>query len=155
MRFIYDSESGAMYVRIKEGKIAETLELGGGCYLDVDENGTVMGLECLSLDEFRELIVRNDGELHLPDRMIDAEKIFEISESDTLPLEKTLDPAQKRVGELRFVDGLSYEEIADVLGVSIPTVLQRLRSEIEAAARSGHTPDRIALYDGGRLLLND
>lgn len=73
MRFDYDPVSGAMYVRIREGKIEETLELGGGCYLDIAADGTVMGLECLSLDEFRELMEAHGGRVALPERVEDPE----------------------------------------------------------------------------------
>ena len=162
MRFRYDPESGAMYARIREGRIAETLELGGGCYLDVGEDGTVMGLECLSLDEFRELIERSNGELDLPDRVLDAEKTFELSEADTLSLEEVLDPAQRRVIELHFVKGLTYAETADAIGVSISTVYRRLQSGLETLresgwveAHGGQLSGRVALSEGGRLLSRD
>jgi len=67
------AEQGQMYVRIAEGPIYETLELGGGCYLDVDEDGRVMGLEALSIEEFRALVERAGGELVLPERIEDPE----------------------------------------------------------------------------------
>src|SRR3712207_2819972 len=53
MRFRHDPTSGALYLRLREGEIAETLELPTpGAYVDIDEAGNVMGLEFLSLQEF-------------------------------------------------------------------------------------------------------
>lgn len=160
MRFRYDPESGAMYIRVREGEISETLEMGGGCYLDIAADGTVRGLECLSLDEFRELIERSGGELKLPDRVLVAEEVFERSERDPFSLEDITDPTNKRVLELHFLEGLSYQEIADILGVPLATVYTRLRAGLETLKESRWgkaetAPGRVALSESGRLLLAD
>lgn len=164
MRFTYDPESGAMYARIREGRIEETLELGGGCYLDIAPDGMVMGLECLSLDEFRGLVERSGGELDLPDRVVDAGEVFKRSERDPLSLEGVTDPASKRVMELHFMEGLSYAEIADILSLSVADVRRRMRAGLREFARSRSletsggetvTMGRVALYESGRLLLTD
>jgi uncharacterized protein YuzE len=73
MRFRYDPESGALYVRIREGDIEETLDLGPGAYLDIDRDGNVMGAEFLSLEEFTEIVEAYGGSLELPERVEDPE----------------------------------------------------------------------------------
>jgi uncharacterized protein YuzE len=70
----YDTVSGALYMRIREGQIEETLELaepGFGAYMDIDREGNVLGLEFLSLHEFAELITRSGGALEIPERVED------------------------------------------------------------------------------------
>jgi uncharacterized protein YuzE len=77
MRFRYDPKSGALYFRLREGAIEETLELPSpGAYLDVDEAGHVMGLEFLSLQEFVTFITGFDGEVEIPEA-IDPEEFEE------------------------------------------------------------------------------
>jgi uncharacterized protein YuzE len=74
MRFEFDPESGALYVRVREGQIEETLDLaepGFGAHLDIDRQGNVMGVEFLSLQEFTELVARSGGTLELPERVED------------------------------------------------------------------------------------
>lgn len=70
MRMRYDPESGALYFRVREGKIEETLELPSpGAYMDVDAGGAVMGLEFLSIQEFVMFLTGFGGEVELPDRV--------------------------------------------------------------------------------------
>ena len=74
MRFEFDPESGALYVRVREGQIEETLDLaepGFGAHLDIDREGNVIGVEFLSLQEFTELVARSGGTLELPERVED------------------------------------------------------------------------------------
>ena len=74
MVFEFDSESGALYVRVREGQVEETLELaepGFGAYMDIDRDGNVLGVEFLSLEEFGELVARSGGVLKLPDHIAD------------------------------------------------------------------------------------
>ncbi len=73
MRFRYDPESGALYVRVREGDIDETLDLAPGAYLDIDRDGNVMGAEFLSLEEFAEIVEGHGGILDLPERVEDPE----------------------------------------------------------------------------------
>ncbi len=74
MRFEFDPESGALYVRVREGQIEQTLDLaepGFGAHLDIDREGNVIGVEFLSLQEFTELVARSGGTLELPERVED------------------------------------------------------------------------------------
>lgn len=73
MIFRYDPESGALYVRVREGNIEETLDLAPGAYLDIDRDGNVLGAEFLSLEEFTEIVEDQGGILDLPERVEDPE----------------------------------------------------------------------------------
>jgi uncharacterized protein YuzE len=49
MRMRYDLVAGALYFRLREGRIEETLDLPSpGGYMDVDPEGNVMELEVLT-----------------------------------------------------------------------------------------------------------
>ncbi|QIN77193.1 DUF2283 domain-containing protein [Rubrobacter marinus] len=76
MRFEHDSQSGALYIRVREGEIEETLDLaepGFGAHVDIDREGNVLGIEFLSFEEYAELVCRSGGALELPDRIEDPE----------------------------------------------------------------------------------
>jgi len=47
MKFEYDPEVDALYIRLNEAKIVESEEVQPGIILDFDENGKVAGLEVL------------------------------------------------------------------------------------------------------------
>ncbi len=77
MRLRYDPASGALYFRVREGNIEETLETGTpGAYLDIDAQGRVVGLEFLSFEEFTNFLLLSDGEFEVPERIEDPE-LFE------------------------------------------------------------------------------
>ena len=48
MRFRYDPEADALYIRFQEGDVGETDEVFPGVMLDVDNNGNLLGLEVLN-----------------------------------------------------------------------------------------------------------
>ena len=72
MRFKYDLASRAGYIRLRAGRCKESVEIAPGCYLDVDEEGRVIGLEFLSLEELSEFMKRADG-VELPGRIENPE----------------------------------------------------------------------------------
>ena len=45
MKVEYDDESNILYLKLREGKIAETRLLAEDVYVDVDENGDIVGIE--------------------------------------------------------------------------------------------------------------
>lgn len=73
MKIRHDKESGAIYIRLRDGQVADTLELDEGAYLDVDADGYVLGAEFLSLEEMAETADRLGGMMDLPDRVEDPE----------------------------------------------------------------------------------
>ncbi len=73
-RFEHDPQSGAWYIRVREGAYHETIPLaepGFGAGVDVDADGNVLGVEFLSFEEYAELVARNGGKLSLPERIED------------------------------------------------------------------------------------
>jgi len=77
VKFRYDPPSGALYIRIKEGTVHETLPISEGIYFDIDAEGEVLGAEFLSLEEFKEWASRYaseaDMEDNLPERIEDPD----------------------------------------------------------------------------------
>jgi uncharacterized protein YuzE len=49
MKVRIDKEADAMYVRLSEGAIEDTKEVGDGVLFDYDEDGNVVGIEVLYL----------------------------------------------------------------------------------------------------------
>ncbi|MDH7577545.1 MAG: DUF2283 domain-containing protein [Bacillota bacterium] len=47
MKFRYDPDADALYIRFKEGAVADTDEVSAGVMLDIDEEGNLLGLEIL------------------------------------------------------------------------------------------------------------
>ena len=43
----YDSQANAMYIQLKEGEVDDTLEVGSNVFVDVDKDGTHLGVEIL------------------------------------------------------------------------------------------------------------
>jgi len=43
----FDPKVNAMYIRLKEGKVAESEPLADNVIVDIDENGEVVGIEVL------------------------------------------------------------------------------------------------------------
>ena len=73
MKFRYDPQSGALYIRIKEGAVHETLALAEGIYFDIDTDGEVLGAEFLSMEEFKEWASHHGIEDNLPERIEDPD----------------------------------------------------------------------------------
>ena len=71
-RFEHDPESGAFYIRVREGEYHETIPLeepGFGAGVDVDAEGNVLGFEFLSFAEYGELVERAGGFLEVSERL--------------------------------------------------------------------------------------
>jgi uncharacterized protein YuzE len=48
--FQYDPDAEAVYIRISQGDVAETVEVTDELYIDVDEKGDPIGIEILGVD---------------------------------------------------------------------------------------------------------
>ena len=161
-RFKFDPESGAMYFRFRDGEISETVqvnETGFGAYLDIDAEGRVLGVEFLSLEEFKELLAQTGGKLVIPEWFgADAPDVGgtvgnigeapsqaltaaappirrrALSDHDRALLEEavaSLDPTQRQILRLYFHDGYTLKETAEHLGISIATAYQKMRSALD------------------------
>lgn len=51
MKVQYDPSADAMYIRLAEGKVADSDEVRDGVVLDYDANGKVLGIEVLKLSQ--------------------------------------------------------------------------------------------------------
>ena len=70
-RLEHDPESGAFYIRLRDGEYHETIPLEGpglGAGVDVDAEGNVLGFEFLSFAEYAELIDQAGGSLEVPEQ---------------------------------------------------------------------------------------
>ena len=47
MKIDYDPQADAMYVQLKDGQVADTLDVNKYIFVDVDENGIPLGIEIL------------------------------------------------------------------------------------------------------------
>ena len=69
MTIEFDRSVGALYLRLRAGEIADTVEYQPDVYLDVDEGGAVLGAEFIHADDFFALLDRLEGRLELPEAM--------------------------------------------------------------------------------------
>lgn len=135
-RFTHDPESGAIYVRLREGRYHETIPLakpGFGAGVDVDDEGNVLGVEFLSFEEFAEVVAAHGGRLELPEHLaLRAEEsaTFRWSSGpergshrydpeDVRRAISSLEPRQQEVVRLHYMEGLGYSEVAERLGISV------------------------------------
>lgn len=49
MRYTYDSEHDLLYVYLAAGPVARSVEVPPNCVVDLDESGSVVGIEVLGL----------------------------------------------------------------------------------------------------------
>jgi len=47
----YDSENKVVYLKLKEGKVAKTVEYREELFLDLDKSGRLLGIELLDLKD--------------------------------------------------------------------------------------------------------
>ena len=51
MKFEYDPQADALYIRLAAGKVAETEEVCPGLILDYDKGGKILGIEMLDVSK--------------------------------------------------------------------------------------------------------
>ena len=73
LRIRYDADADAMYLRVREGTVAETVEVEEMVYVDLDAEGRPLGLEFVVASDFLAFLARRGGEFVVPARIgIDA-----------------------------------------------------------------------------------
>ena len=75
MRFEFDSEADALYIRINEGRVERTMEIEEGVYVDLDAQDRPLGLEFIALAAFDEWMKRH-GTLEVPERVTGPESFL-------------------------------------------------------------------------------
>ncbi len=69
MRIEHDPSVDALYLRLRIGHVAETVELSDSIYLDVDPDGHILGAEFVNAGEFFAVLERHGGHLDIPDHV--------------------------------------------------------------------------------------
>ena len=69
MRIEHDPTVDALYLRLRAGNVAETIELSDSIYLDVDGEGHILGAEFVDAAEFFAVLQRHGGQLDIPDHV--------------------------------------------------------------------------------------
>lgn len=72
MQIDYDPQSDAIYIRLRDGEISDTLEAGKFVFVDVEEDGVPLGLEIL----FADRLLDQDIIAALEEAMIDDDPAF-------------------------------------------------------------------------------
>ncbi len=66
-RIKYDAEADAAYIKVKNGKVSDTVEISEDMFVDVDSRKHIIGLEILNFSKkkvnLNELIARQFGNL--------------------------------------------------------------------------------------------
>ncbi len=75
MRFEFDREADALYVRISDGQVDRTIELEEGVYADLDAEDRPLGLEFVALAAFDGWMKRQ-GTLNVPERATGRESFL-------------------------------------------------------------------------------
>lgn len=75
MRFEFDREADALYIRLHEGRVERTIELEEGVYADLDAEDRPLGLEFIAFAAFDEWMKRH-GTLNVPERVTGLESFL-------------------------------------------------------------------------------
>ena len=67
MTFKLDPEVNALYITLKDGDVAQTVEFEDDIYLDTDQDGQVMGIEFVDATDFIAFMARHGGEVRIPE----------------------------------------------------------------------------------------
>ncbi len=51
LRVSYDRVADALYIRLREGKVSDSIELNEGIVVDLDERGEIVGLEIINFSK--------------------------------------------------------------------------------------------------------
>src|SRR5215218_10519735 len=133
MRINHDKVSGALYIKLREGEYDHTEDFSEGAdvYLDVDDEGNVLGLEALSLEDLAQAIDERGGRLEVPDRLRRSDTASHAPNEERLrEALDSLPSRQREVLRLLYFEALSGSEAADRLGVPLGTVRQLRRDAL-------------------------
>jgi uncharacterized protein YuzE len=70
VRFRYDAEVDALYLELREGPAAESIEITDAIYVDVDATGQPIGVEWLDPSGFLAFLRERGGDFELPERVV-------------------------------------------------------------------------------------
>jgi uncharacterized protein YuzE len=69
LRMRYDPDVDALYLQLRNGEVANTLEIEQLVYLDVDKEGHAVGIEFVSGGDFLAFLQRHGGTFTVPERV--------------------------------------------------------------------------------------
>jgi uncharacterized protein YuzE len=69
LRLKYDSDAEALYLTLREGLAAETIEIEESVYVDLDADERPIGIEFLNPGDLVGFLTRRGGEFVLPERV--------------------------------------------------------------------------------------
>ncbi|MEO9277691.1 MAG: DUF2283 domain-containing protein [Nitrososphaera sp.] len=64
----FDKDAGAIYVRVRKGKVAKTIPMGDDRFIDVNQTGKIVGMEVLipaDVPEIDEAIAKSTDVIEL------------------------------------------------------------------------------------------
>lgn len=67
----YSASADALYVQLREGQVAETIEVEEMVYVDVDQDGRPLGIEFVVASDLFGFLGRHGGAFTLPQRITD------------------------------------------------------------------------------------
>lgn len=69
LRLKYDPDAEALYLTLREGLAAETIEIEESVYVDLDDDERPIGVEFLNPGDLIGFLTRRGGEFVLPERV--------------------------------------------------------------------------------------
>jgi uncharacterized protein YuzE len=66
MEFQLDRDVNALYIKLRPGKVARTIELTDSVYADMDADDAAIGIEFLNADEFLPFLRAHANDASLP-----------------------------------------------------------------------------------------
>lgn len=66
LRVRYDATADAMYLRLRDGAVADTVEGEEMVYVDIDAEGRPLGIEFAVASDFLPFLARRGGEFVVP-----------------------------------------------------------------------------------------
>jgi DNA-binding NarL/FixJ family response regulator len=150
VRISHDKVSGALYVELRDGEYDHTEDFfeGADVYLDVDAEGTVLGLEALSFEDLAQAIDEHGGQLEVPDRLGTSDESEAYANLNPTEIMATLTPRDREVLQL-LAEGLTDREIAGRLSLSRSTVRVSLRSVMKVLGARNRSEARLTARRSG------
>ncbi len=70
MKMTVHSDVNVLYIELREGEQARTLEVNSSTYIDLDAENRVLGVEVLNAREFLNDFLARGGQLNVPDTIV-------------------------------------------------------------------------------------
>ena len=70
MKMTVHPDVNVLYIELREGEQARTLEVNSSTYIDLDAENRVLGVEVLNAREFLNDFLARGGQLNVPDTIV-------------------------------------------------------------------------------------